>query len=400
VDLADQWAEHALGYTRRILGIAPGRGSATQDEWRAGEEVLAWLRQIGIENLRTQEFSGLRSLWLFLGLAFGMALVGHAAYWLLTGPVGALLALGIALAFFIFSAYLLWRKFTFRDYPLSGTLPHGPSRNILATLPAAGEARRRVVLVGHLDSHRAVWVFASDFLLRAYVLITPLAIYGVCVAPVLYALADFTGLHIFATLSLLLALVHFVAWFTGMTADLGPYSPGANDNACAVGTLLALAERLKAQPLQSTEVWLAFTGCEETGGDGLCSLLEEYGSQLKEALFLDFELVGIGERLAYLQSEGIVRKQRIPADVERLVRDVGAGFNIQPLQAASLGVFTEAGVAWEHGFRAVCILVQSDGSGRMPEWHRLSDRGERLQAGALAKAHAFAWALLQKLDLE
>ena len=110
-----------------------------------------------------------------------------------------------------------------------------------------------------------------------------------------YFLAVLTRWQLFAWLGLILAVFHFLGWFTGVTADLGRYSPGANDNASGVGTILALAERLKGQPLEHTEIWLAFTGCEESGCDGVLALIKEHGNALREALFIDFEMVGIGD---------------------------------------------------------------------------------------------------------
>ncbi len=398
-----QWGERALAHATQITNASPGRGSATQAEAQAAGYVRQQLSDLGLANVRVQPFQGLRSIWLFLSLAFGTALVGHAAFWLLRRSTGVYPALAVSMVAFAFSAYLLWRKLTFRDYPLRRSLPHGPSQNVIAVIPPAGEVLRKVVLVGHLDSHRVVWWFAADFLVKLYALSSPPAIYGLGLAPLLYTLAALTQIQVFAWVALAFALLHFLAWFTGVTADLGPYSPGANDNAAAVGTVLALAERLlEGQSgdscLQHTEVWLALTGCEESGCDGMLALLDEYGEELQEALFLNFELVGIGERLVYLQSEGVMRKRRIPANVERLVLEVGQQYGLQPTNAGSFGVFTETGTLWEHGFQGVCLLAQRQDSPLMPEWHRLTDRPDRLQAGTLSGIHDLAWDILQQVD--
>jgi hypothetical protein len=393
------WARTALSVAVEIANASPGRGSATQAEANAAETVRRQLVSLGIGDIQQQPFWGLRSIWLFFALAFGLSLVGHAAYWLLAGPAGWQVALPVSLAAFSLSAFLLWRKLTFQDYPLRQSLPHGESQNLAAVLPAAGEAKQKVVLVAHLDSHRAVWAFASDRLLKLGMLFMPLAIYGVLIAPLFYLLAQLTHRAVFAYAALPFALVHFIAWFTGVTADLGLYSPGANDNASAVGTVLALAGRLKQEPLMHTEVWLAFTGCEESGCDGLRAFLNEHGPALKDALFVDFELVGIGERLGYLQSEGMLRKRFIPPQVESLVQEVGQDFGgLFPLKAAAFGAFTENGVLLEKGFRSLCLMVLRKDSSLLPEWHRLTDRPDRLQVEALELAHRFAWALLQRLD--
>jgi hypothetical protein len=188
-----QWAAKALEHASRISNTSPGRGSATEDEAKAARYVRDQLSRIGIDNLHTQEFNGLRSIWFFLALVFGFAILGHAAFWLLRSPLGMLPALLISLVAFTFSGFLLFRKFTFRDYPLQATLPHGPSQNVVAVLPPQKIKLQQVVLIGHLDSHRAVIWFASDQLVKVYGILSIIAIYGVFLAPLVYLLVAVTG---------------------------------------------------------------------------------------------------------------------------------------------------------------------------------------------------------------
>jgi hypothetical protein len=390
--LGERAREHARMLAQR------GRGSTTQAEAEAAHYVQEALTQLGIEEVQQQPFHGLRSIWLFLSLAFGLALVGHAAVWMLSTPLGKWEALAVSLIAFGMSFYLLWRKFTYRSYPLQEVLPHGPSQNVIAVIPPQGEVKQRVVLVSHLDSHRAVFWYASDWLVRAYGLAAPLVVWGVAAAPLLYVLRAVTDWQVFGWLGLVLGVLHFMGWFSGVTADLGPYSPGANDNAASVGILLALAEQLKAAPLEHTEVRLAFTGCEETGCEGMLALLREQGEALKDALFIDLELPGIGERLVYLPAEGMLRRRRIPAEVERLVCQAGEGFGLQAASGSAAGYFTEAGAAWEHGFKAVCLVTLPQESNLLPEWHRLTDRAERLQPAALGMMGELVWAVLGRVD--
>jgi hypothetical protein len=177
-----------------------------------------------------------------------------------------------------------------------------------------------------------------------------------------------------------------------------------------MGTLLALAERLDQQPLQYTEVWLAFTGCAATGGEGMCAFLAEHGSVLKDALLLDIESVGIGDALVYLQREGLIRKRRIPKGVEQLIHD-SEGINpqkdkIQPVDGNAMGLTTEMGIVWEYGLDGVCLLNLPQATTHLlktpfiPEYRRLTDTSERLQVSALGRAHSFVWAILNTLDAE
>jgi len=387
------WGVRALAHAS-LLARAH-RGSATPGEAQAARYVQGELAKLGIEDVQIQSFPGLRSLWLFLSLVFGLALVGHAAYWMLRNPLGTWPTLAIVFIAFSMSGYLLWRKFTFRDYPFRETLPHGPSQNVIAVLPPLGEVNYKIVVVSHLDSHRAVFWYASDFLMRVFSITKPLAMFGVIAAPLLYTLAVLTGWAFFGWIALFLALIHFLSWFTGVTADLGPYSPGANDNAASVGVVLGLAERLRQQPLQNTEVWLAFTGCEETGCDGMLTLLDKHAAKLRDALFINFEMPGIGDQLVYIKDEGVIRAQHISASVENLVQMVGKGYDISPMKTAGVGAFTEGGVLWEHGFQGVTLMTFRKGSPLPPEWHRLTDTPDRLEAAALDKMGKLGWDLLK-----
>jgi hypothetical protein len=393
------WGQRALDHVKEILALAPGgRGSATKSEARAAEYVCARLADLGVADTRLQAFRGLRSIWLFLALAYGFALIGHAAFWLLRQPLGNLPALVVSILAFAFGGFLLWQKMDFRGYPLRSSLPHGPSQNVVAVMPASGEARRKVVLTAHLDSQRAVWLFASDPLLLFYFATTLLGAYGFIFTPLLYLLSILAHQPFLAWIGLISLISHFPAWFTGVTADLGPYSPGANDNASAVGTLLALAERLHQSPLEHTEVWLVFTGCEETGCDGMAAFVKEYGPTLKDALFVNLEEVGIGERLVYLHSEGVLRPRRIQPQVEQFIAEAASeqGISVQPIHAAGLGAFTETGVVWKNGFDGVCFMTLRKGTLWPPEWHRLSDQAGRLQPESLERAHDLVWKLLAK----
>jgi hypothetical protein len=390
------YAQRALVYAQ-TLALNP-RGSATHAEKQAAEYTLNKLKSMGIEDAKLEPFIGLRSIWLFVALASGFALVGHAAFWLLRGPAGDYPALLVSLLAFGLSGFMLWRKFTFRDYPLRNSLPHGQSQNVVAVIPPAGDVKRRVVLVSHLDSHRAVFWFATNILVILFAFLSIVTIYGVYLAMLLYSLAILTQVQFFAWLGLVLALFHFLGWFTGVTADLGKYSPGANDNASGVGTILALAERLRREPLQITEIWLAFTGCEESGCDGVLSLIKAHGGTLKEALFIDLEMVGIGDGIRYIQDEGNLKRNHIAKDVEVIVQEVGEPFGINPASTPPVGAFTEGGTLWEYGYKAVCLSAQYKNTPILPEWHRLTDTPDRLQVEALERIHSLVLALLRRFD--
>src|SRR4030042_3786898 len=218
---ASHFAERALAHVRVLA--RGGRGSTTAAERQAGDYVQDQLKSLGVSNIEVQPFYGERSLWLFIALVLGLALVGHAAYWLLRKPAGNLPALVIAVLAFGFSGYLVWGGFTLRVYPLRSTVPRALSHNVIAKIPPpggtpSGEPQRRLVLVAHLDSHRAVFWFATDFLVRLFVPVSMITIYGVYLAIPVYALAALTHWQGFGWLGLLLAIFYFLGWVSGAHA--------------------------------------------------------------------------------------------------------------------------------------------------------------------------------------
>jgi hypothetical protein len=78
--------------------------------------------------------------------------------------------------------------------------------------------------------------------------------------------------------------------------DAVPASPGANDNAVAVGILLALLERLRAAPPRHHRVRLLFTAAEELGYLGARAYVEDTAVD-DVAGVLSLELCGIGDSL-------------------------------------------------------------------------------------------------------
>lgn len=390
------YAQRALTHARFLART--GRGSTTPAERQAAEYIQAQLASLGITNSRLQPFSGERSLWLFIALICGLALVGHAAYWLLRIPAGDLPAVALSELAFGFSAYLVWRRFTWHSYPLQSSLPHAGSQNVIAKLPPAGEVLRRVVLFAHLDSHRAVFWFATDFLVRLFIPISFITLFGIFIAGPLYLLSVLTHWQAFAWFALAIAVFHFLGWFTGLTADLGRYSPGANDNASSVATLLALSERLSMEPLQNTELWLVFTGCEETDGSGIAALVDAHGAELKDAWFINFEMVGIGDRLGYIRQEGSFARVTIPPEIESMLTEVGEQHDLHPVQLPAVGAWTDCGLLLARNFKAVCLMAARSNTRIMPEWHRLTDTPDKLQPASMERIQALAWDLLKRLD--
>src|SRR5690606_3669457 len=99
------------------------------------------------------------------------------------------------------------------------------------------------------------------------------------------------------------ALALFSALPLTLLDESGPFVAGANDNASGVACLIGLGAVVNAEPLENTEVWLAFTGAEESGCQGIHHLLDAHRVELANAYFIDFERVGAGD-IAYVTQHG------------------------------------------------------------------------------------------------
>jgi hypothetical protein len=203
--------------------------------------------------------------------------------------------------------------------------------------------------------------------------------------------------------------------------DAVPGSPGANDNAAAVGILLALAARLRADPPRRLTARLAFFGDEERGMLG--SRVYVRDAPLEALLgVVSLELCGIGDSLAlwdvtpaladtallrawigavealgYRRDESYHLAEPVPffGSDHRPFADRGVpavGLTVVPTEAAeALRAFIYSGVRG--------ILVPP--ARRPPPfttYHTAGDRPETLQPAALARVVDALDGLVRALD--
>jgi hypothetical protein len=183
--------------------------------------------------------------------------------------------------------------------------------------------------------------------------------------------------------------------------DFTSEAPGANDNASGVGVILALAERLAREPLANTEIWLAFTGCEEVAAYGMVAFLDAHAAELgPEAVYIILDQIGLG-RLMILTSDGLIVKRKTHPQALELARKAN-----DALPDLSVGdqvgiAYTDAAVATKRGLIALTVdALPPPGSDSTAHWHQMSDTLEHVEPEALASAHGFTWQLLREIDLE
>jgi hypothetical protein len=400
---SDQWAARALKHARVLAESIGPRGATSDGERRAAEYVRDELKRIGAAQADLELFQGAVSAWLpwaitfslaawamFIGLVFGFAggIVATVVYliaaWTACGELCPPVCSG--------------SRFLANRYPVRRWLWRGDSQNVLGMMPPAGAVEQRVVLMSYLDSARTSLLCRAE-LGRGYIM--PLLFCSLLLSAGAFLLGALTSGVAFYFFALLLVFPQIAALVVAIRSDRNLFSPGANNNASGLATLLALAERLKEKPLAHTEVWLLATGCRETGCDGLRAFCSTHSAALVGSTFIALEGVGRGERVVYLTGEGAVRTTAYNDETLALAaraaeRCQTQEFSVRPERHQ--GRYTEMGIIARGGFKGTAINTRSDTQPGIPGRCRTDDTFDTLKKQALSWAHTYAWTLLQEID--
>jgi hypothetical protein len=369
------------------------RGSTSPGEAKAAEYAAEVLAGHGLEP-EIGSFASARSGWQPFALFSGLMLIALASF-LVGGEIGSLVAAALG-AVGVASVLL---ELSFLSNPLRWLLPRAESQNVSARIPARDGARRKVVLVGHLDTHRTPKVFSSDTWLRVFRALIPLGLLASIVMLAMFAAGVVFDYSLWRLSALVPGLFLVGILAVSLQADLSPFTEGANDNASGAGIVLSLAEELAAEPLRETDVWVVLSGCEEVGCYGADAFLRGHKDYLSGAFWLTLDSVGgEGTSPCYLTKETFLLSTH--SDPELLEIADSVAIERPDLKARPhrfRGAYTEGAIGGKHGLRVLTFLAARP-SGAVPDWHRTTDVLERLDKGALARCESFVKEILARID--
>jgi hypothetical protein len=270
------------------------------------------------------------------------------------------------------------------------------SRNVLACIPSKGPASQQVLIVAHLDSgferlshHPQIRPWLPHFLALGGI-----ASLGGGLLPLLDDQRDWSkGLRSALAQGLMLQTL-LMAWdeFSGAV-------DGANDNASGIAVALGLAQQLCQTPLQRTQVRFVFTGAETAGGTGLRAYLEQHRAELDGARVIILKALGVGEP-CWVESQALS-----PLVLNRAQPEAIAWAEQAARAHPELGVMgrhlhglDEMAVLNHYGLVGLALTAYERESGQPPYLYQSEDTLEQVQPESLARAGAFAWALLEALD--
>jgi hypothetical protein len=390
----------AFPHVEHFANVLGPRGSCTPQEKAAHDYCQTTLEGLGYIP-RRDEFLSVTSGWRPFALALALMLLLALLFWAfgrtpdaqMGALAAALLGLMVVASFFLNAVH--------RPNPLLWFLSTAPSQNVWAVAEPRGEVRRSVVVTGHVDTARHALAMQSPGLWRAFQVLTTLTGLALVVLLALFVWGIFTPDPLPRTLALAVSILLVIGLVFTLQPDSTPFVVGANDNATGAAAVLSLAERLRAEPLAHTRVYLVNTGCEEVGCTGLADWVARHAAEAPGASYLAVDNIGgVGSRLNYVVDENVLVPVKADPGLVALAEQVARA---RPDLAAEpfhyRGLFSELSMATVRGQKALGLLNFDPRTGMPPNFHTARDTLANIDPALLERSEQFLWALLQKIDV-
>ncbi|MBV8952610.1 MAG: M28 family peptidase [Solirubrobacterales bacterium] len=190
---------------------------------------------------------------------------------------------------------------------------------------------------------------------------------------------------------------------TAVLADVArrPVCPGANDNLTAVAVLVALAERLRDQPLEGLRLLLVSCGAEEVLQGGIHGFAARHFPALdrEKTWFLNLDTVG-SPKLILLEGEGpVVMEDYHDRTFRDLVGRAAERAGAPVRRGMRSRTSTDAVIPSRAGYPTTTI-TSMDRYKALSNYHKVSDTPQNVDYGTVARALTLAEAVARDLAAE
>ena len=372
------------------VDIGP-RGAGTAAEGRAALYIRTRFEERGLD-CEAQEFFCIATYsylyMIYLAVAIACAVLSKWFPYYVT-PIAILDAL-------LFAADL-------ETFPvISRLLPKKLSRNIIAEIPSEG-GKVGLVVVAHYDSARSALSFhpkmVRGFKLSFSMMTGSIFLVAALTSANLIVRAVSGGTNLWVWIATLVPAAYLLVPLVIMMHREGymDYTPGANDNASGVVTMLALMDKLSEEESRMPGVMFVATGAEEVGTAGMIEFLKKYRHRLKDSLIVNLDNLGTGH-LCYIDCEGMLLGHRSDEVLLWLGGKVTEKKNLPVWRTSYRLLSTDATPALARGYAAMSVMAFDD-KGNLPNWHWESDTIDKVDMANLETARAFLWNLTRRVDL-
>ncbi|MBI5293518.1 MAG: M28 family peptidase [Chloroflexi bacterium] len=390
----------ALAHVKHFTEVIGPRGSTTADERQAHEYCKQTLEGLGYET-HWEEHYACVSAWLTYAVAIGAMMLATALFFFAgRGPNASAGALGAsAIGLVVVASFFL--NISHLDNPLRWFVPSAKSQNVWVAAQPTGEVKRRVVVSGHVDTHRTALAMQSVTLWRVFQALTSALGVAQLVLLGLFVYGIFNTDPLLRTIAAALNLLLVAALVFTVQPDTTPYVKGANDNATGAAGVLALAERLKREPLTHTQVFLVNTGTEEVDCYGMADWLKRHAqAEAADADYLVLDNIGgKNSDVNYVLSETLLTPLRSDPGLVALADAVAKEHpELEAKPWHYKGLSSEVSMCAVHKQRVLGLLNFDPKSGMPPNFHTVRDDFSNVDPDVLDRSERFAWEILQKLD--
>lgn len=277
--------------------------------------------------------------------------------------------------------------------------------NVVAECGDPG-AERTLIVMGHHDAAPTGAMFDQSFqrwLAQRFPNVvrrtdTALPIWWpVAAAPALTVLAAVTGRRALVRLA---GRVGFLATLAGADIARNRIVPGANDNLSGSAALVALAERLRDEPVRGLRVVLASCGAEEVLQGGIYGFADRHLEPLdpNRTWVLNLDTIGSPE-LFLIEGEGPFRMHDYcDPSFRDLVADVALRATGEPLRRGCRArASTDTIVTSRAGYPSACLSSWEPDTKLLSNYHLMSDVPENLCWETVERAVVVAEALAREL---
>jgi hypothetical protein len=282
------------------------------------------------------------------------------------------------------------------------TVPERTTWNVTAACGDRDAERTLVILAHHDAAHtglvftqtpqRMVWERRPELIERAD---TAVPIWWpMLAAHALVAAGALTGGRVLARAG---GLLCGVATATFVDIASRAVVPGANDNLTAVACLVALARRLREQPVEGVRVLLVSAGSEESFQEGIRAWGRRHFQELPRdtTSFLTIDMVGSPE-LALIEGEGPIWMEDYDDELRRLVAECAAAEGVRLRRKLRARTSTDGVIPMRAGYRTA--LLGSVEPWKAPSnYHWPTDTPDRLDYETLDDAVRLTEALVRRL---
>jgi hypothetical protein len=386
-------AAQAMLHVRALSETIGPRPSCSPEERSAAAYAADRLAAMGWKQVTIEAASGAASAYTRYALISGLAAAATLIALLFRYPVMQSLAVLLQLA----AAQAMLLESDFRRNGSRWLIPDRDSQNVIARQEAMSSPLQTIVLMAHLDTARTPAFNASRRGQHAYLLLFRGIMISFLAAALLHVALAILAVPELAYVLLGIAGLQLSSSLLLTSFERTPYSPGAYDNASGAACILALAGRLQRQPLDNSEIWICFTGCEETGAGGAVDLFDRHAPSWKNPWIINLDQLGYS-RMYLRTEEGLIRRYRTSAACLALAQQVanslpGLDFTLRPSQA-----FSDAAPAHQRGLRAFSLGSAPTEAEAPAHRHQISDLPEHLSESAFTANLCYIWSLIQALD--